>query len=605
MIINRHVIFDFASFALAGVLMAVVPLSASAANLLAHWHLNESGPPYIDAAKHAIVLAQDGNTSPALVGMGIEGSAAILHVDAPPVSTRLYSDHTVLQRNTFGFSFWINPVSINPFDNLLAKEMAYDNSVPNDERLAWQVHILNDNGDGSAAVEFLVRGDDRGLGNYFGAVTSVVSVPLSTHSAKWIHIAGGYDAMSGELSLYVNGVESIVGGIPGAQSSDGSALSVGSARNGGDAVAFSATTIIEDLQFYDQPFGVDEVEFLLQNPGKSIDPEFSIQGASVHSTGGDLTVRFNTVSGGGYFVEAATDLANYSQLTMVESSVNFVHDAGTAGPWSVDGREGDSVLLRWNDPPGVATRLFANNPLLQADSFGFSFWIRPHNLNPWDNLIAKEMAFDNSVPDWSRMAWQLHLLGDNGFGAAQLELVVRGANRAVTNFYGLVASDATIPLYTDSPDWFHIAGGYDALSGNLSLYVNGAGYTAGGLPGAHNSDGSPLAIGTVRNGGDFVQFAAVTRMDDLQIYQRPLSAAQVVTLMSWPGLTMEYFPALVARWRLNEPSPPYLDSAQARGIGAVQISKAMLDAAFGASAASNVFFRVYETPPAKGFNACE
>ena len=578
---------------------------AGAADLVSHWHLNESGPPFADAGAHVISLVNDVATTPAISGMGIEGAAALLHVDAPPVSTRLYAQHSALQKDSFGFSFWINPVSINPFDNLLAKEMSFDNSVPGDERLAWQVHILNNNGSGSAAVEFLVRGDDRAKGNFFGSVVSSAAVPLFSGSSQWIHIAGGYDSVTGVLRLYVNGVESVTNGTPGAKSSDGAPLALGAARNGSDLVAFAASAFVEDFQVYGEMLWPEDVEFLMENPGLSLPADFAVQSAAINPATGDFTLRFDTVNGGEYLIQAATGLSVFAPMALMENSVNLVHDAGTAGPWTVAGREGSSVLLRWQDPPGVATRLFANHPSIQSDSFGFSFWIRPMYLNPWDNVIAKEMAYDNSIPAWSRLAWQVHVLDDNGSGAAQVELVVRGAHRTVTNFYGLVASSSTLPLYTDSPDWVHIAGGYDALTGELRLYVNGASTSVAGIPGAKNGDGSPLALGTVRNGADVVQYAAVASLDDVQMYSRPLTTEQVDLLMNWPSLSLSHTPSLVARWQLNEPSPSYLDSARAPGVGQTTLTKALLESELGAGAGTNVFFRVYESPALGGFERCE
>jgi len=576
----------------------------SAARMVAHWPLNESSPPYADVGIHSIYFVNDGGTTPALGGVGIEGKAALLHVDTPPVSTRLFAEHAALQMNSFGFSFWVNPISINPFDNLLAKEMSPDGSVPNDERLAWQVHVLDNNGSGGAVVEFLVRGDDRSAGDFFGAVSSVIAIPLNSNTVDWVHVAGGYNALSGEISLFVNGVEAVAYGQPGAKSSDGGPLVLGSARNGGDLVAFAASVFMEDVQIYDGPLWGEEVAFIRENPGSVQDEDFSIQSSAVHN-GDVINLQFNSTCGSDYLVQAATGLADFVAVATHEDSVNLVHDAGTAGPWSLAGIEGSSILLRWNDPPGLATRLFANHANLQSDSFGFSLWVKPHNLNPWDNILAKEMMFDNSIPSWSRVAWQLHLVGDNGFGAAQLELVVRGDNRAVTNFYGLVLSGTTLPLYAESAEWYHIAGGYDAVTGLLRLYVNGQETTAIGIPGARHSDGSPLAIGTVRNGGDAVQFAAVAKIDDVRVYNRSLSFAQVSLLRDWPGLNLEFNPHLVGRWRLNEPSPSYSDSALASGTGNLLLTMSTLIAELGSGAVSNVFFRIIEFPFLAGLEMCE
>ncbi len=583
--------------------LAAVPVMAI--DLVAHWRVNEEVPPYADSGGIGIGLLSDALTSGPLSDEGVEGLAARLHVATPPVSTRLYAGHPKLSTDSFGFSFWLLPVSVNPYDNLIAREMAFYNSVPADERMAWQVRILGDNGSGFAAVELVVRGDQRSVGNYFGAAVSGAVVPLYAASSEWIHIAGGYDTKTGALRLYVNGVESAVSGVPGARNSGNGAFAVGTAKNGADVVAYAASCLVEDIQLYSEMLLPEDVEFLMDYPGQVLPEDFEVDSLRITPGGGGIAVEFGTEAGGEYMVQASTGVGDFTSLSYYESSVNMVHDAASSGPWTVAGREGDAVLLRWSDPPGLATRLFANNDAIQTDSFGLSFWVRPVNMNPWDNLVAKEMAFDNSVPGWSRMAWQVHLLGDNGSGFAPLELVVRGADRSVTNFYGLVTSTVLLPLYAGSSDWIHVAAGYDAQTGELSLTVNGQRTSTSGIPGADNSDGSPLALGTVRNGNDVVQYAAVAILDDVQLYDRPLSSSQAQSLLNWPGTAMESGPGLVARWPLNELFPPYKDTAHAPGLGQVFFAGAELEAAFGTAAQTTIFFRVYERPANEQFERCE
>ncbi len=589
--------------ALAAIMALATPSLSQATALKAYWPLDEAAPPFSDAGPNSIQLSQDVLTTPALALDGIEGNGTLLHLDSPPTTTRLYANGAAIQQDSFGFSFWIKPVSINPFDTLLAKEMTPTNGIPNDERMAWQVHVLNNNGSGKAAIELVVRGDRRSAGNFFGAVSSSAAVPLGVNSTDWIHVAGSYSAQSGRLAIYVNGVESVAQGAPGAHNSDGNPLAIGSAKNGGNIVAYGAAAIIEDIQIYNGSLYDVDATFLMNNPGAPLDPDMEVTAEAVATPTGEVTLRFPATAGASYFVQASTSLASFTQVAMQENTVNLVHDFATAGPWSVVGRDGNSILLRWAG--GDATRLFANNPLLQTDSFGFSFWISPSNLNPWDNLIAKEMAFDNSAPGWSRIAWQLHLLNSNAFGRAALELVVRGDRRSVTNFYGFAQSTVTLPLYSNTPEWFHVAGGYDAATGEIRLFVNGNETSTMGVAGAHNSDGSPLAVGSVRNGNDFVQFAAISRMDDIQIYDRPPTAAQVEWLRKWPGQTLPYAPKLVARWRVNEATPPYLDSAQGANIGAIQIPASTLQSYLGNEALSRAFFRIMEQTQNTGFKACD
>jgi hypothetical protein len=122
------------------------------------------------------------------------------------------------------------------------------------------------------------------------------------------------------------------------------------------------------------------------------------------------------------------------------------------------------------------------------------------------------------------LAWQLHVLGNNGSGYAPLELIVRGDNRAQGDFFGTAVSAATSPLTNATGNWIHLAGGYDAASGQLRLFVDGVAYISGNNSvGAHNSGGYPLSIGTGKNGTNFQFFAASAFVDDVQLYSGPLA----------------------------------------------------------------------------------
>lgn len=208
---------------------------------------------------------------------------------------------------------------------------------------------------------------------------------------------------------------------------------------------------------------------------------------------------------------------------------------GAPGGPGTDG--GACAHLDWNSVPGTSTRLFATNSAIQTDSFGFSFWMLPNWVNEWDNLIVKEMAYDPIAPDWAKQAWQLHFLGDfNADGNVALELVVRGTYRTNVDhvgFFGVVSSADNLPMHQMYTNWVHVAGGYDAVTGDVTLYVNGVQFLSPGTPGATNSDGSPLSIGTAKNGDNqFINFAAGTWIDDVRIYDGPLTQAEVNTLRS-------------------------------------------------------------------------
>jgi hypothetical protein len=82
----------------------------------------------------------------------------------------------------------------------------------------------------------------------------------------------------------------------------------------------------------------------------------------------------------------------------------------------VPGYNDGAAQLRWQNRPGVATRLHASRGKLQTDSFGFSFWFNPRFLAPFENLIAREMPFNNTVPAYARLSWQVLISGGQRFG---------------------------------------------------------------------------------------------------------------------------------------------------------------------------------------------
>ncbi|MCB1132104.1 MAG: hypothetical protein KDN05_13310, partial [Verrucomicrobiae bacterium] len=485
--------------------------------LLKRWTLDEGLPPF---ASSGGAFELDSNTTAPQAATGVAGGATTLGWEVSPgISTRLAAYDESLQQNDFGFSFWCHPVNLSPWDNLLGKEMLATTAGDPFTRLAWQVQVGADDGSGMAPLVFVVRGTDRPTSDFFGEVVSSIKVPLYGSAGIWYHVAGGYDAATGGLQLHVNGVEAGTQGSPGANCSDGGAVAIGSMVNGTDFVAFAAIADIDEVRIYDGPLWAGDALALMEDPAGSL----------THLGGnpftGTLRARWNFESDSVY------------QDNLVDPSEPLELDQVTTDPAGVPGVDGNGLAVRWDADPGVATRLFCSGSGVQSDSFGFSFWMKPDFLAPGDNLVAKEMPPDGGET-FSRMAWQVLIGPDQGNGKAALELVVRGSDRTDGNFFGNVRSVVSLPLSTAAPKWFHVAGGYDARSGMLSLYVNGQVARFLGRPGAVCSDGSWLSVGSVRNGTDFVAFGAVSSLDELQLYDAPLSAYEVTFLRKNPGLAI-------------------------------------------------------------------
>lgn len=300
----------------AGCLLLVAAGTVSpcpAAHMVARWKLDEAAAPYADSGPNGVALALDAATTSPVLGPGLDGAGAQLNWTSPGPSTRLYASGGALQTDSFGFALWLNPVYINQYDNLLLKEMVYNGTIPAWSRLAWQLHFLADTGSGTAPLELVVRGDNRAQSDYFGSVACSTNLPLHASTAEWIHIAGGYDARTGQVSLYVNGTPATAAGLPGAHNSDGSPLSIGTARNGAGFVAYAATALLEDVQVFDGPLSAVEVAWLRANPGAVF---LDIHRVALPGNG-DAQVTFNSVSGRNYEVQASTNLSAFLPATAI------------------------------------------------------------------------------------------------------------------------------------------------------------------------------------------------------------------------------------------------------------------------------------------------
>lgn len=499
---------------------AILTGHLAAAGLTARWSFDEMNSPFADSGPNAIPMTLDTETTPLISGTGIAGNAAELNWQDPPgVATRLAANDTALQTNSFGFSFWINPISLNPSDVLIGKEMAFDDTVENWRRQAWQVQVLGD-----GRLEFIVRGDNRVAGDFFGAVQSTYTFTLATDSPEWIHVSGGYDSITGALSFYVNGIANYANGTPGATNSDGAPLVFGTQRNGSDFVNFAAGAQIDEAQIYDAPLTADEVAYLKANPEKTI----------IDRPVPNLAAHWK-------LDEASSPYASSAAVTAVLVLDTETTPALSENPALI----GNAAVLNFGTP-SIATRLFTDAAPIQTDSFGFSFWIRPDSLSEDNVLIMKESPANiNGDPDYALCSWKLTVLHDDDInGFSPLQLVVRGSDRTNPEpFFGEITSSAQLALNTNSSTWVHIAGGYDAVTGAIALYVNDGDSLNSSdskivTAGASNSDGTPLSIGSAKNGSDFIGFAAGVAIDDVQMYDGFLTFSQSNTLFSTPGVTL-------------------------------------------------------------------
>jgi len=193
--------------------------------------------------------------------------------------------------------------------------------------------------------------------------------------------------------------------------------------------------------------------------------------------------------------------------------------------------------------PDPNTRIAAFDASLNLDTFSFSAIIDPTDMGDFTSILQKESAAPNTFADYQRVGWQvLH----TEFG--NVEFVVRGTDPGTKDFYGnitVLSAGNGFPAgdsFAD-PTLYHVAGGYDAATGQAAFYVTQlTGATLTALTGQRTTidpgaqqDSSPLSVGEADSNGDFVTIGAGYDLDDLQIYDRLLTDQEFLGLANNPG----------------------------------------------------------------------
>ncbi len=263
----------------------------------------------------------------------------------------------------------------------------------------------------------------------------------------------------------------------------------------------------------------------------------------------------------------------------------MVHDATTQAFATFDPNE---TRLEVNETIGTRTRFSASGASINSNTFSFSMIIDPTEFVGFKTIINKESRTDNNFADFVRVGWQVQ---HTGFG--NLEFVVRGTQPQLgggNDFFGNLFVFSTPdpqnnPSLTnmfpegqnfDDPTLYHIAGGYNATTGDMFFYatrLNGvitqlyAGdrttHLASRTPGAVQ-DNSPLSLGSRRagpaigggglnanDGTDFFDAGGGFDIGDLQLYDALLSVNDLLFLANNPGLTLDDMAGLAGDYNAN------------------------------------------------------
>ena len=246
--------------------------------------------------------------------------------------------------------------------------------------------------------------------------------------------------------------------------------------------------------------------------------------ASVVSTG--LVAAYGFEEGSGTTTTDASGLGNTGTIT--------------AGTWATTGRFGKA--LSFNGTSSVVTVNDAA-ALRLTSAMTLEAWVRPTASASWRCAMLKETS--------GGLAYGLYASNTSSRPGGFLRVGSVGSD-----------VDATAPSAITLNAWTHLAATYDGAT--LRLFVNGTQVTSRALTGSIVSSTQPLRIGGNQVWGEY--FAGL--IDEIRVYNRALSAAEIQTDMNTPVSVADTTPPVVSsvsasvggnstatvQWLTNEPA---------------------------------------------------
>ena len=201
---------------------------------------------------------------------------------------------------------------------------------------------------------------------------------------------------------------------------------------------------------------------------------------------------------------AAYGFSEGSGTTATDVSGNLNTGTVSGATWTAAGKYGSALIF-----DGVNDRVTVPDaPSLDlTTALTLEAWVYPTGAGGWRTVLLKEMP--------NALAYVLY----QGYGARMSGAVtIGGTQRKIT-------TPSTLPVNT----WTHLAMTYDGAT--LRLFVNAVEVSSLAAPGAVMSTANPLSIGgnSVWNNEWFAG-----RLDEIRIYNRALTPAQIQTDMKTP-----------------------------------------------------------------------
>lgn len=221
-----------------------------------------------------------------------------------------------------------------------------------------------------------------------------------------------------------------------------------------------------------------------------------------------LTVQPSGLLGFWNFNEATGTLYTDSSATRADGR------ASGSGLSSATGKLGNGVQYTESSPATDNTRVLLAAQSIQPSSLTFSVWFKASSFpNEWNSICS---YYSSPGEDWG--PFELYTDGDNG------------GNTFSWNVHNNVRREVkTSPATYTAGSWYHIVGTYDAATGFMAIYVNGAlvnsqTYPAGPINYSVASTDNQISC---FNNGRWPSEGAPGTIDHLKIFNRALRADEI------------------------------------------------------------------------------
>ncbi|MFE9765900.1 LamG-like jellyroll fold domain-containing protein [Streptomyces sp. NPDC005808] len=275
-----------------------------------------------------------------------------------------------------------------------------------------------------------------------------------------------------------------------------------------DAASRTTSTTVD-------PTGVDRVSTVAYTPDDEIASETDHDATGYDRTTTSTYDDMGNVLSETLYGDASGHPAGWWKLNQT-SGTNVTDASGTgntatAGPgvtWS------DSAAKFAGTTTGTGNVIATNSPALDTTaSYTVSAWVNLSDTSTYRTFVAQggtSRASFNLQYSKADNAYRFHVASSDAASPSA--------------FY-----DATATAAPTLNTWTHLVGVFDATTGSMKLYVNGAQAASATDPSPWTGTG-PLSIGGTEKADGSTSDVVAGSVGDVQVYQRALSAAEVTSL---------------------------------------------------------------------------